>query len=149
MRTGISGLKLIKSFEGLRHKPYLCPASVPTVGYGTTVYPSGNKVKLTDKTITEAEAETYLMSDLDKFERSVCHLTTVPLTQNRFDALVSFAYNVGANALATSTLLKKLNKNPNDPTIAFEFSRWNKAAGKVLAGLTRRRKAEADLYFKV
>lgn len=149
MKTGTNGLTLIKSFEGLFHKPYLCPANVATIGYGTTVYPSGNKVKLTDKTITEAEAETYLMSDLDKFERSVCHLTTVPLTQNQFDALVSFAYNVGATALSTSTLLKKVNRNPNDASIRTEFLRWNKAGGKVLNGLTRRRIAEANLYFKL
>jgi len=148
MKTGTNGLYLIKSFEGLYHKPYLCPAGVPTIGYGTTIYPSGNKVKLTDKTITEAEAETYLMSDLAKFEQSVSHLVTDTINQNQFDALVSFAYNLGANALSTSTLLKKVNRNPNDASIRTEFLRWNKAAGKVLNGLTRRRIAEANLYFK-
>lgn len=149
MKTSQKGIDLIKSFEGLKHKAYLCPAGVPTIGYGTTVYPSGNKVQLTDKVITEAEAESLLKSDLIKFEHSVEHLVTSAITQNQFDALVSFAYNLGAKNLADSTLLKKVNKAPYDTTIRAEFLKWNKAGGKPLAGLTRRRSAEADLYFKL
>lgn len=149
MKTSQKGIDLIKSFEGLKHKPYLCPAGVPTIGYGTTVYPSGKHVTLNDRAITEAEAESLLRSDLEKFERSVEHLVTTAISQNQFDALVSFAYNLGANSLAQSTLLKKVNKMPFDPSIQAEFLKWCNANGKPLAGLKRRRQAESDLYFKL
>ena len=147
--TNISeaGLNLIKSFEGLRLKPYKCSAGVPTIGYGNTFYESGKKVSLADVAITESRAIELLAWSLKKFEQYVDSYCRDDISQNQFDALVSFCYNLGPANLKSSTLLKKVNKDPNDPTIRAEFMKWNKAGGKALAGLTRRRTAEADLYF--
>lgn len=144
--TGQKGINLIKQFEGFLAKPYKCPAGIPTIGYGATYYPSGLKVTLNDKAITEAQATTMLMNMLKTYEKSVDSFCRDDINQNQFDALVSFAYNVGVNALKGSTLLKKVNKDPNDPTIRAEFLKWNKGGGKVLKGLTNRRIAEANLY---
>ena len=141
------GLELIKSFEGLRLKPYLCSAGVPTIGYGNTFYENKTKVTLKDSAITEQRAVELLAWSLSGFEQYVDSYCVDTITQNQFDALVSFCYNVGPANLKSSTLLKKVNANPNDPTIRAEFLKWNKAGGRALAGLTRRRTAEADLYF--
>ena len=141
------GLDLIKRFEGLKLKPYLCPANICTIGYGNTYYPSGAKVKLTDPAITKEKAEELLKFLLTSYEKGVDSFCRDDINQNQFDALTSFAYNVGVGNLQKSTLIKKVNKNPNDPTIRAEFMKWNKGGGKVLLGLTRRRQAEADLYF--
>ena len=146
-KLGQKGLDLIKSFEGLYLKPYLCPANVPTIGYGNTFYENGKKVTLKDPIITEARAIELLMSELGMYEQKVDSYCIDAINQNQFDALVSFCYNVGPGNLKSSTLLKKVNANPNDPTIRTEFLKWNKGGGKVLAGLTRRRTAEANLYF--
>jgi lysozyme len=146
-KTGIRGVTLIKEFEGFRSKPYRCSANVPTIGYGNTFYPDGKKVTMTDSPITEAVAVDLLQTLLRTFEQHVDSLCRDDINQNQFDALVSFCYNVGPTNLKNSTLLRKVNANPNDPTIRTEFLKWNKAAGKVLAGLTRRREAEANLYF--
>jgi lysozyme len=146
-KLGQKGLDLIKSFEGLYLKPYLCPANVPTIGYGNTFYENGNKVTLKDPIITEARAIELLMFELGMYEQKVDSYCIDTINQNQFDALVSFCYNVGPGNLKSSTLLKKVNVNPNDPTIKDEFLKWNKGGGKVLAGLTRRRNAEANLYF--
>lgn len=145
-QSSAKGLNLIKSFEGLSLKPYLCPAGLATIGYGATYYPNGIKVKITDKPISEYEASTMLMNMLKHYEVSVDSYTRNDITQGQFDALVSFAYNCGLGNLKSSTLLKKVNANPNDPTIRKEFMKWNKGGGKVLPGLTKRRIAEADLY---
>lgn len=141
------GLELIKSFEGLKLKPYLCPASIPTLGFGNTYYPDGTKVKLTDPAITKEKAEELLKFLLVTYEKAVDSYCRDDISQSQFDALASFCYNVGAGNLQKSTLIKKVNANPQDPTIRAEFMKWNKAAGKVLLGLTRRRTAEANLYF--
>lgn len=140
------GLNLIKQFEGFLAKPYKCPAGIPTIGYGATYYPNGLKVTMSDKVITEGQASTMLMNMLRTYEKSVDSFCRDDINQNQFDALCAFAYNVGINALKNSTLLKKVNKNPNDPTIRAEFLKWNKANGRALNGLTNRRIAEADLY---
>ena len=129
-------------------KPYKCPAGVPTIGYGATFYPDGKKVTMSDKAITEAEGTALLASMLTKFEQYVDSYCIDTITQNQFDALVSFCYNLGPANLKASTLLKKVNANPNDETIRAEFMKWTKAGGKVLKGLVTRRTAEADLYFK-
>ena len=142
-----AGLALIKFFEGFRGTAYKCQAGVPTIGYGTTRYPNGNKVQMTDTTDL-GNAELYLLNDVKQFELAVDAYCTDALNQNQFDALVSFCYNLGAKNLKDSTLLKLVNQNPNDPAIKKEFLRWNKAAGKVIDGLTRRRTDEATLYFK-
>lgn len=141
------GLELIKSFEGLKLSVYLCPASIPTVGYGNTYYPNGQKVKLTDPPITKEKAEELLKFLLATYEKAVDSFCRDDISQGQFDALVSFAYNLGTGALQKSTLIKKVNANPKDVTIADEFMKWNKANGKVLAGLTKRRQAESNLYF--
>lgn len=141
------GLELIKSFEGLRLKPYLCSANVPTIGYGNTFYENKAKVTLKDSAITEQRAVELLAWSLKGFEQYVDSYCIDTITQNQFDAMVSFCYNLGPANLKSSTLLKKVNANPNDPTIRAEFLKWNKAGGRALAGLTRRRTAEADLYF--
>jgi lysozyme len=145
MKTGKEGIELIKAFEGFRGRKYYCAAGEPTIGYGHVILKG--EERLHTATISEQEGELLLQRDLFKFEAHVKRLVKVRLTQPQFDALVSFAYNCGPANLERSTLLKKVNANPNDKSIAYEFSRWNKAGGKVLNGLTRRRKAEADLYF--
>lgn len=148
MRLGSKGLELIKSFEGFYSKPYLDPIGIPTIGYGATYYPNKKKVTMKDKPLTEKEASDLLKEMMVTYENDVKRLVKRELNQNQFDALVSFTYNLGSANLGKSTLLKKINANPCDKTIKDEFLKWNKAGGKVLNGLTRRRNAEAELYFK-
>lgn len=147
MQTSDKGLALIKQSEGFRGNAYPDPATGGkpyTIGNGTTVYPSGMPVKLGDK-VTEQQADTYLRNDVKKFEAAVSNAVKVKLTQGQFDALVSFTYNVGPANMASSTLIKKLNAGDVNGA-ADEFLRWNKAAGKVMAGLTTRRAAERALF---
>jgi lysozyme len=141
------GIDLIKKYEGFSSKPYLCPANVPTIGFGATFYPDGRKVKLTDEPISEVIAEVILKKQLEKFEQYVDSYSTDKLNQNQFDALVSFCFNLGPANLKASTLLKKVNANSSDPTIKDEFMKWVKAGGKTLKGLVSRRAEEASLYF--
>lgn len=148
MKISYTGLQIIKKYEGLSLKPYLCPAGIPTIGYGSTYYEDGSKVTMKDYPITKQKAELLLLNVVVDFERGVNRLVTATINQNQFDALVSFSYNVGLGSLKSSTLLKRVNNNPQDADICYQFSRWNKAGGKVLEGLTRRRKEEAELYFK-
>ena len=147
-KTGAEGLKLIKKFEGLKLKPYLCSAAVPTIGWGSTRYTNGTKVTLKDPAITKEQADTLFLETLKQYELAVDAYCRDDINQFQFDALVSFCYNLGPHALKSSTLLKKVNKNPNDPTIAAEFNKWVNAGGKRLKGLIRRRAAEVELYFK-
>jgi lysozyme len=147
MKLDNKGYELIKAFEGLSLKPYLCSAKVPTIGYGNTYYPNGKKVTLNDAPITKQRAEELLVFIADKFASEVLKLIKSKVTQNQFNALVSFAYNVGVTNLSKSTLLRLVNINPNDGNIAKEFLKWNKAGGKVLNGLTNRRIKESALYF--
>ena len=149
MRTSHSGLELIKKYEGFRSEPYLDAAGVPTIGYGATYYPNGKKVTMQDAPITRQRGEELLKEMLRDFEKGVNRTITAKLNQNKFDALVSISYNIGNGAFAKSTLAKRVNANPNDPDIAYQFSRWNKSSGKVLQGLVRRRKEEANLYFSL
>jgi lysozyme len=145
MKLNTAGIELVKSFEGLKLTSYLCPAGVPTIGYGTTRI--NNRRVTLGTTITMVQAEEYLRADLNVFANGARNLLRVPLNENQFSALVSFAYNVGLSALRRSTLLKIVNSNPNDGRIRLEFLKWNRANGVVLNGLTRRRTAEANLYF--
>ena len=138
---------MIKSFEGFVGKPYKCPAGIPTIGYGATFYPDGKKVTMTDAVLTEEKATELLSHMLISFEKYVDSYCVDTITQNQFDALVSFAYNLGPANLKASTLLKKVNANPADESIRLEFMKWVKAGGKTLKGLVRRREAEANLYF--
>ena len=139
MKTSQKGIDLIKKFEGCRLKAYKCPANVWTIGYGHT-----NNVR-PDDVITQEQAEELLKRDLISFENSVSKLIKIAVTQNEFDALVSFAFNVGVGALANSTLLKLLNSG-NKKGAAEQFSRWVYAGNKVLEGLIKRRNAEKDLF---
>ena len=141
------GYLLITNHEGLRLKPYLCPAKIPTIGYGNTYYTDGKRVTLLDKEITKQQAFDMFKEVANRFAKRVDELVTSNINQNQFNALVSFAYNVGTGNFASSTLLKKVNRNPDDLSIKDEFLRWNKAGGKVINGLTNRRNEEADLYF--
>jgi GH24 family phage-related lysozyme (muramidase) len=136
---GVSDLSLIKEFEGLRLEAYLCPAKVWTIGYGHT------KTAKPGMRITEGGAEALLRHDLEWVESTINKHVKVPLTQNQYDALASFIYNVGAGAFRKSTLLRLLNQGDYDGA-AGQFQRWNKAGGQVLKGLTRRRKAEAEKF---
>ena len=143
MKTGQKGINLIKTYEGLALKAYLCPANVLTIGYGHT-----GKDVIPDMQINEVTAEQILKRDLEKFEKAVDRLVTSKINQNQFDALVSFTFNLGEGNLKSSTLLKKINVNPSDKSIGAEFLKWNKSGGRVLSGLTKRRASEVDLYFE-
>ncbi|MBH3360774.1 lysozyme [Pseudomonas guariconensis] len=141
MRTSQRGLSIIKSFEGLRLQAYKDAVGVWTIGYGTTRgVNAGMK-------ISKEQAERMLLNDVQRFEPEIERLVGVPLSQNQWDALVSFTYNLGAANLESSTLLRKLNAG-DYAGAADQFQRWNKAGGKVLAGLTRRREAERALFLE-
>jgi lysozyme len=141
-------INLIKLFEGYKARAYLCPAGVTTIGYGSTMYTTGTKIKLGD-TINELQANDLLMWEL---KNKAIALHGLHLNQNQIDSCLSFIYNLGIGAFSKSTLKKKIQSNPNDASIKDEFMKWNKArvGGKLieLKGLTRRRTAEAELYFK-
>ena len=141
-------LDLIKRYEGFSNKPYLCPANIPTIGYGNTFYENGKKVTMSDTPITEERGLELLKHTLVKFEQYVDSYCRDDINQYQFDALVSFCYNLGPSNLKSSTLLKKVNTNPNDPTIKDEFGKWTRCGGKTLPGLVKRRKSESELYFK-
>ena len=158
---------LIKKWESLKLKAYLCPAKVPTIGWGTIRYPNGIKVKLGDK-CTAKQAEEWLMHEINQKAYAIDPMLSDNLTDNQYAAIISFTYNLGEGALRSSTLLRKVNTNPNDPTIRNEFMKWvfagdgtkngkdddgdgliDEAGEKAkLDGLVARRKEEADLYFK-
>lgn len=146
MNTSQTGINLIKGFEGKRLTAYDDGVGVWTIGYGTIKYPNGVRVKKGD-TCTDAQAESYLKNDLVKFESAINRLVKVPLNQNQFDALASFTYNLGETNLSKSTLLKKLNAKDYSGA-ADQFLVWNRAGGKVLNGLVRRREAERNLFLK-
>lgn len=140
MQISESGLDLIRHYEGCKLVAYRCPANVLTIGYGHT----GPDVKEGMK-IDIFDANRLLRQDVAKFEAAVNEMVNVQLTHGQFDALVSFAFNLGAKALKSSTLLKKLNAGDYDGALG-EFIRWNKATGRVLAGLTARRESEQEQF---
>lgn len=143
-------IELIKKHEGLSLTPYLCPSRIPTIGYGFTMYRDGSYVTMDDSPISIDEAEKTLRVKVEKYYNNVIRLTQPEtLTENQLSALTSFVYNVGINAFKNSTLLKLIKQDPGHPRIRYEFSRWNKSRGIALAGLIKRRKEEADLYFSV
>lgn len=137
MKTGQAGIELIKSFESCKLTAYKCPAGAPTIGYGHT-----EGVKMGQK-ITQAQAEEYLRQDLAKYEKNVAkYESRYNWTQNEFDAMVSFAYNLGSIDKLT------VNGSRSKAVIAEKILLYNKAGGRALAGLTRRRKAEKELFLK-
>lgn len=147
MKTSNKGIAMIKGHEGFRSRAYRCPAGVWTIGYGHTRGVHSGDV------ITESQAEKFLRADLETAERAVLE-QKLNVNQNKFDALVSFVFNVGAGNFKRSTLLKKAKANVNEPSIATEFRKWkfakNPNTGKmeVLPGLVRRREDELKLYFE-
>jgi lysozyme len=147
MKVNAEGYALIKKFEGCRLKSYRCPSGVWTIGFGNTFYENGMKVKEGD-VITQQRAEELAKFIIDQFAVTIEPFIQKPLTDNQFSACVSLAYNIGTSGFKRSSVFKKLNINPNDPTIADSFRLWNKGGGKVLAGLVKRREAEIALYFK-
>nr|DAF78405.1 MAG TPA: Lysozyme [Caudoviricetes sp.] len=147
MKISQVGIDLIKQFEGYRGNAYPDPATGAepwTIGYGTTIYPNGSKVKKGD-TASQVRAEEYLRHDVAKFESGVSALLTAPTTQGQFDAMVSLAYNIGLGNFGKSTLLKKHNARCYT-CAADQFRVWNRANGKVMNGLTKRRAAERQVY---
>ena len=139
MNIGNKGLEMIKHFEGLELEAYKCAAGVWTIGYGHTKGVQDGDV------ITEQQADDMLVEELKEYENYINTLVTVELNQNQFDAMVSWVYNLGSSNLKASTLLKVLNAG-NYEGVPEQIMRWNKAGGRVLEGLTRRRQAEADLF---
>lgn len=147
-KVSTEGLNKIAEHEGgYMLKSYLCPAKVWTISAGLTYYPDKTRVKEGD-VITLEQAQDMFRKVLKDFETAVWSATRDDINQNQFDALVSFAFNVGIGNFINSTLLKKVNKNPNDVTIADEFMKWVYAGGRELNGLKNRRKKESALYFK-
>lgn len=146
MKTSNNGITFITKHEGLRLKAYQDSIGIWTIGIGNTYYEDGSKVKEGDE-ITLERANSLFRHVLTPYELGVDVRTNDNITQNQFDALVSFTYNVGVTNFSKSTLLKKININPNDPTIKDEFLKWSRAGGRVIQGLLNRRKAEASLYF--
>ncbi|HCJ7417825.1 TPA: lysozyme [Enterobacter hormaechei subsp. xiangfangensis] len=144
MQTSDKGIALIKEFEGCKLTAYQDSVGVLTIGYGWTQPVDGKPIRA-GMTIKQETAERLLKTGLVSYEGDVSRLVKVGLTQEQFDALVSFTYNLGARSLSTSTLLRKLNAG-DYAGAADEFLRWNKAGGKVLNGLTRRREAERALF---
>jgi lysozyme len=145
MKTSQAGLDLIKRYEGVRRKPYRCPAGLWTVGVGHLI---GDGLSLPDswnRNLEAAEIDALLAKDVARFERGVARYISARLTQGQFDALVSFSFNLGLGTLQRSTLRQKINRGDKDGAIQ-SLLKYNKAAGKVLKGLDLRRKAEAQLF---
>lgn len=145
MRISKKGIELIVRHEGLRLKPYYCAAGVCTIGIGSTKYEDGTKVRPTDPAITKDRAIDLLHNTLKEYEEAINSCIKVPLTQNQFDALTSLIYNIGIGAFRKSTLCTKLNKGLYREA-AQEFKKWNKAGGKILLGLVKRRAEESLLF---
>lgn len=157
MRTSEAGKQLIKVFEGVHRRPYLCPAFLWTIGVGRVLYPEQNKLKIPerkayplrpehDKEWSDEAIDLLFDADLLKFEAGVLRLCPdSALAQGQFDALVAFAFNCGLGALQSSTLRSRYNAGDIEGAAA-EFPKWNKGGGRVLPGLTRRRLAEQALF---
>lgn len=146
MKASLNCIKLIKDSEGFSAVPYLCPAGIPTIGYGSTRYEDGRRVTLHDIAISEGDAIRLCMATLaTEYENAVNRYVKVPLNQNQADALIDFAYNCGIQNLRTSTLLKKLNAG-DYAGAADQFGKWVQSNGRKLAGLVKRREAERLLF---
>lgn len=140
------GMPIIRKYEGLRLKAYICPSGLATIGYGATFYENGSRVVLGD-VITIDRADKLLHMQVKLFSDEVKRIVKSEINENMLGALTSFCFNVGGSAFGKSTLAKKVNKNPNDTTIRDEFMRWTRGGGKVLPGLVKRREEEANLYY--
>jgi lysozyme len=146
MELSDKGAEDLKGSEGFRSQPYLDGEGVPTIGFGSTFYENGTRVTLKDAPLTKERALQIFKVTLKQYTSAVDKNVTVPLTQNEFDALVEFTYNVGVAAFKGSTLLKLLNAGAPKDQVAAQFLRWNKDEGKVVPGLTNRRKRESTKF---
>jgi len=139
------GVDLVTLFEGYSSTPYRCSAGVWTIGFGTTRYPNGKRVTKFDPECTRGKAEAWLHHELVKAERAVIRYCKPYLNDIQRAALASFVYNLGSGAFRASTLRRRINSNDWED-VPYQLSRWNKAGGRVLRGLSRRRAAEAELW---
>lgn len=147
MKISNKGLELIKEFEGFSANAYLCPAKIPTIGYGNTFWEDGRKVRIGEQ-ISKSKALELLEFVANKdFADKIFPLIKVEVNQNQFDAMVSLAYNIGVGAFSNSTLLKRVNAK-DFIGAGNEFLKWDKSGGKPLLGLTRRRQREKELFLK-
>lgn len=142
-----AAIKLIKKWEGFMPEAYLCPAGVPTIGYGSTFYEDGEKVKMTDEKIDRDRAYLILLHHVKDVEAQVKKVLKHELNPNQLGALISFTYNLGIGNLKRSTMLILINNDPLNQNIEREMKRWVKSGGKVLNGLVARRAEESELYF--
>jgi lysozyme len=140
------GMPIIRKYEGLRLRAYICPSGLATIGYGATFYENGSRVQM-GEVITIERADKLLHMQVKLFADEVKRVVKSEINENQLGALTSFCFNVGGAAFGKSTLAKKVNKNPKDPTIRDEFMRWTRGGGKVLPGLVKRREEEANLYY--
>lgn len=147
MNASQNAINIIKRFEGCRYNPYRDLRGLWTVGYGHLIGDGRTLPSEFARTFTQAEVDALLNDDITKFERGVDLLVTVPLTQNQFDALVSFSFNLGLGTLKQSTLLKKLNTGDTDGAAA-EILKFHFAGPKSIPGLVARRQAEHDLFIE-
>lgn len=156
MQISEVGLNLLKRFEGFKRVPYKDIASIPTIGYGTTIYSNGKRVSMRDKEITQVEAEKellyYVNGTIINYLNDHYNHVMIKLTQNQFDAIVCLAYNIGLPSFLRSTVFTLIKNNPNDPNIREAWALWNKitvnGTKRVSRGLTERRNNEIELYFK-
>lgn len=147
MKISNKGLELIKEFEGFSSVAYLCPAKIPTIGYGNTFWEDGRKVRIGEQ-ISKSKALELLEFVANKdFADKIFPLIKVEVNQNQFDAMVSLAYNIGVGAFSNSTLLKRVNAK-DFIGAGNEFLKWDKSGGKPLSGLTRRRQREKELFLR-
>lgn len=147
MKISNKGLELIKEFEGFSANAYLCPAKIPTIGYGNTFWEDGRKVRIGEQ-ISKSKALELLEFVANKdFADKIFPFIEVSISQNQFDAMVSLAYNIGVGAFSNSTLLKRVNVK-DFLGAGNEFLKWDKSNGKPLLGLTRRRQREKELFLK-
>jgi lysozyme len=145
-----AGLQFICDMEGFRGEPYGdAGAGVATIGYGTTAYPDGTRVTIDDAKVTKETARGYLQAHIDAHITPYLNKTFATLRQEQFDALCSLIYNIGATAFDGSSLKKAILAGAGKEEITADFCKWNKAGGKVLPGLERRRKSEAAVFFSV
>lgn len=157
MKMSKKGLDLIKHFEGVKNRPYLCPAKLWTIGVGSVLYPEQAKIKdlavraayplkpQHNRVFSKEEIDAILAEDIHRFERGVERLVRVPMSQGEYDCTVSFSFNLGLGTLQRSTFLQKLNRQDKAGAIE-SLLKYNKAGGKILKGLDLRRKAEAALF---
>ena len=139
------GVDLVTLFEGYSSSPYRCAAGVWTIGFGTTRYPDRRRVTKSDPDCTREQAEQWLHHELEKAEQVVIRYCKIYLNKKQRAALASFVYNLGSGAFRASTLRRKINAGDFDD-VPYQMSRWNKAGGRVLRGLTSRRAAEVELW---